>query len=435
MARAENNEILILGGVTHKNRGDLAMMDGLFSHLRQISPAAEPVLYSWNPEVSRRAFEVECRRSPDSAISGQFVKRSSWLLALIDMARFILNFILFRLAPRHVAQAFTYPNRLAFFEQLSAARAVVIHGSGSFNSYWWHDWVYPKTACAIAARIAGKPVLLTSQGVGPFEHPLDKIVAATFFRMSAFLGVRDGSKSAAVMRKLGAQPTQIWQTGDDALLLPELSGDETTALLNGKALNPGEMLIGVNVRDASAYSSAFSESGLDKLAAALAAVASRRKARLVFIPISYDKLDDDRKSAETIAGLIGSDIPVTIVHDEKSAAELRALISRMHICIGISYHFLLFGLSADVPSVGLFRNNYYHQKQTGLFDLFGQGEQCIDIRHASLDDITAKIDAVIDERDRLARDLAHANKRLKEEAKSAHAQFARIVNAALANQA
>lgn len=434
MAQGRSKEILIFGGITHKNRGDLAMMNGLFAHLRHISPTIEPILYSWNLEVSRRTFDVECRRSPDLSISKQFVKRSGRILALVDIARFVLNFALFHFVGYRVARIFTSPNLLKFFAQLSRASAVVIHGSGSFNSYWWYDWVYPKTACAIVARIAGKPVLLTSQGVGPFENILDKLVASTFFRMSAFLGVRDADKSAGVMRKLGARSARIWQTGDDALLCPELSDNEIIALLDAEGLNCKEMLIGVNIRDASAYSSNSCEKGVDNLAASLAAIASRHKARLVFIPISYDKLDDDRKSAEIIASMIGNDTPVTIVQNERSAAELRALISRMYICVGISYHFLLFALSANVPAVGLFRNNYYRQKQTGLLDLFDQHENCIDVTGASVDDLTEKLDHLIDERSNLSLKLERANSQLAEKTMTARTEFTRIIDSMLAHQ-
>ncbi len=433
MNSGQSKEILVLGGVTHNNRGDLAMMEGLFAHLRQISPDVDPILYSWNPEVSRRIFKVECRPSPDPHISNQFAKRSSRLLAIFHIGWFLLRFALFHFVSYRAARVCTNSNLLAFFAQLSRSSAVVIHGSGSFNSYWWYDWVYPKTACAIAARISGKPVLLTSQGVGPFKNIFDKFVAAAFFRTATFLGVRDGSESADVMRKLGARSDHIWQTGDDALPLPELSSGEATALLAAEGLNSAEMMIGVNMRDASAYASSFSETGLDKIAISLTAIAERYRARLVFIPISYDSFDDDRKSAEKIASMIGTHVPITIVRNERSAAELRELISHFQICVGTSYHFLLFALNANVPSIGLFRNDYYRQKQTGLLGLFGQAEQCVDATEISVAELTERIDRLMAERASLSPAIKKVNSALAEKARNAHARFAQIINAKLAN--
>lgn len=429
MKYERSKTILVLGGITHDNRGDLAMMEGLFFELRQLSPSIVPILYSWNPERSRTAFDVECRPSPDLDISPQFSTKSSRVLAIVDIAWFVLRFALFHFVSYRVARLVTNSRLLAFFAQLSRANAVVVHGSGSFNSYWWHDWVYPKTACAIAARLAGKPVLMTSQGVGPFEHVLDRLVAGLFFRTATFLGVRDADRSVDVMRLLGARADRIWQTGDDALLLPVLSEEEVRALLEAEGLPPAELLIGVNVRNASTYSSSFQEGGLDKLATALTTVAASHGGRLVFIPISYDPWDDDRKSAEALAAAIGDRAPVTIVRNERSAAELRALIGRMSVCVGTSYHFLLFALSGNVPSIGLFRNAYYRQKQTGLFGLFGQPELCIDTSLASAPELTERMDRLIAERTELSRELERANTTLAEEAAHAHVQFARAIGA------
>lgn len=424
MTYGGNKTILILGGVTHDNRGDLAMMERLFFELRQLSRSIVPILYSWNPERSRAAFNVECRPSPDLDISPQFTTKSSRLLAIIDIAWFVLRFALFRFVSYRVARLFTNSRLLAFFSQLSRASAVIVHGSGSFNSYWWHDWVYPKTACAIAARLAGKPVLMTSQGVGPFDHILDRMVAGLFFRTATFLGVRDADRSANVILHLGAPADRIWQTGDDALLLPVLSEAEVEALLEAEELPHAELLIGVNVRDASNYSSQFHESGLGTLATALAEVAVRHRARLVFIPISYDPWNDDRKSAEALAAAIGERAPVTIVRNERSAAELRTLIGHMSICVGTSYHFLLFALSGNVPSIGLYRNAYYRQKQTGLFGLFGEAEWCIDGLLTSAAELTERMEHLIVERTKLSQELEKANERLAEEAARARAQFA-----------
>lgn len=136
MARVERDEVLILGGVTHKNRGDLnGMMEGQFTQLREISPAIKPVFCSWNPDVSRRTYDVECRRSPDLIVSRRFSKGASRVLAIADIARLVLGFAAFHALGYRAARIFTRPGLPEFFGQVSRACAVVIHGSGSFNSY------------------------------------------------------------------------------------------------------------------------------------------------------------------------------------------------------------------------------------------------------------------------------------------------------------
>ena len=126
-------------------------------------------------------------------------------------------------------------------------------------------------------------------------------------------------------------------------------------------------------------------------------------------------------------------MPITIVRNERSAAELRELISHFQICVGTSYHFLLFALNANVPSIGLFRNDYYRQKQTGLLGLFGQAEQCVDATEISVAELTERIDRLMAERASLSPAIKKVNSALAEKARNAHARFAQIINAKLAN--
>ena len=78
-----------------------------------------------------------------------------------------------------------------FARHLAWADAAIVPGSGSMNSLWWHDWLYPKAYTVLAARAMGVPVAMTSQGVGPeFSHPLDAAVAAEMFSACEIVGVR-----------------------------------------------------------------------------------------------------------------------------------------------------------------------------------------------------------------------------------------------------
>ena len=72
---------------------------------------------------------------------------------------------------------------------------------------------------------------------------------------------------------------------------------------------------------------------------------------------------------------------VTVVETEFHAQELRALIGSAHSAVGISYHFLLFCLSSNIPALGLYANAYYELKTCGLFKLYGMEEWLVDIRN------------------------------------------------------
>jgi hypothetical protein len=108
-------------------------------------------------------------------------------------------------------------------------------------------------------------------------------------------------------------------------------------------------LVGVNFRDASSYHPEFGDQGYDDLAASLDHLIEQNNVHVVFIPITYDPLDDDRNSAASVIDRMKQSRHVTNVTDITDAAELRGLVGRMSLAIGTSYHFLLFALSQHVP--------------------------------------------------------------------------------------
>ena len=238
---------------------------------------------------------------------------------------------------------------------------MVVHGSGSFNSLWWYDWLYPKTACCLAGRVGGVPTVIASQGIGPLDNRLDRLVARVFFNSVACVGVRDGEASTSLARSLGARRATTWHTGDDSLLVKAESPLATDTALREARVPDEKLLIGVNFRDSSSYSPAHHEGGTGQLARLLDGLSDGSGAHVVFVPISYDTADDDRKSAAAVVNAMANQASASVLTAEHPAARLRAIVGRMHLCIGTSYHFLLFALSEGVPALGLYKNAYYRR--------------------------------------------------------------------------
>jgi polysaccharide pyruvyl transferase WcaK-like protein len=73
-------------------------------------------------------------------------------------------------------------------EVMADAQAILVHGSGSLNSIFWRGWLYPKAITSLAARILGVPVVISSQGIGPWLGRLDRFMARIFFANTTFIG-------------------------------------------------------------------------------------------------------------------------------------------------------------------------------------------------------------------------------------------------------
>ena len=356
---------LLLGGTTHANRGDRGMQAGLAQWLEREHPGAEVRFLASNPTETTAALGVKSLFSPDASLAKPSTRETRVSTEPREEARhrgkkFVRQARLQKRLPWWPAP----PAVKEYAAHLRWADAVFVPGSGSMNSLWWDEWLYPKAFTVLAASAWGKPVFMTSQGVGPaFSHPLDADTARQMFNACALVGVRDGGASAAILRDIGVANEKICLTGDDALLF--------RSTCPGIPTPRAKFLLGVNLRDSSSYGKGYPKPGIEAVAAALIQVLEQHPdVNLVFIPISYDAWDDDRIPAQAVAEAIGAPGRIHLIREEYDAAQLRSLIARMDVCVGISYHFLMFALSAGVPAAGLFQNSYYRQKVEGLFDLY-----------------------------------------------------------------
>ena len=400
------DQILILGGATHKNRGDRAMHEGLLRWLRQEVPDARPVFLASNPELTAEVLNVDSRLSPDGLLA------QPWTRETPSSTRQ-------RLEAWWRGMKFALRPPGDFSEHLSRARAVFVPGSGSMNSLWWHDWLYVKAAEIHAARRAGVPVFMSSQGIGPvFTHWMDRRVALGMFRRCARVGVRDDAQSIDLLTELGLQGSQCLHTGDDALLIPP-DHRPSDRILAG--VPKWRQIVGLNVRNSSSYGRRYAKPQPKLWAEALRALLEQGvDAHFVFIPISYDAQDDDRVAARQVADLMPEAANrITLIEEELDAAALRGLATRCHVAAGISYHFLLFCLAASVPTLGVWQNPYYQQKQGGLFRLYDIPEAALDLAALDGNRLKEAIQNLLDQHDSLSDQLRSWNQKLGARAREA----------------
>lgn len=381
------NTILIFGGTTHENRGDRAMHAGLIQWLAKARPDLEPLFLASNPELTSAVLGVPSALSPDVMLAQPWNKQtreSTWqrIRSCARGSRFIFG-----------------PGDLR--GQFGKAAAAFIPGSGSMNSQWWHDWLYVKAWETLAARRAGIPVFATSQGVGPkFSHPLDERVARMMFNACEVVGVRDGAASGGILQSCGVDAARLGHSGDDALLLaPDEAG--ATRVLGG--FGGAHPIIAVNLRDASSYGKKYPKPDLEFWSSLLRDLAALPSSpHFLFLPVSYDPVDDDRKPARALLeSMVATGIPASrffILEEMVEAPVLRALAARAALGIGISYHFLLFCLSARVPAFGFWQNPYYQAKIEGLMALYQCPEHALGLANTSPAVIATRLQAVLADR-------------------------------------
>jgi len=379
--------IVLYGSSTHDNEGDLAMIRGLIGWLKDNGFAGRLVLLTRNPDRSERDFGIPCHLSHDTQLLAAPADRPLCRARLACRGvGFLLQVALWKYAPASWHECLIPPAIRSAIVLLSECEAVVVHGSGSFNSVFWRGWLYPKAVTAVALRWLGTPLVMTSQGVGPFHHWFDRWMARRFLRVARVCGVRDGDASRREALALGAAPDRVVHTGDDSGLLPPAPPEAVDAALDAERVPRDRPLIGVNFRDAGSYARNFRDDGHAALASALDRLVESTEWHVLFLPITYDPPDDDRISADRVIALMKRPDRVSGLKLRYDAETLRGIAGRTTAFVGSSYHALLFALGAGIPVLALTKNSYYAAKHRGLLEWFGCTEARVDM--ASIDAAT-----------------------------------------------
>jgi polysaccharide pyruvyl transferase WcaK-like protein len=287
--------------------------------------------------------------------------------------------------------------------------------------------MYAKAFPVILAKCAKVPVVLTSQGIGPFDHFLDRYIARLILRSASVIGCRDGEGSAAVARGLGAYPFRLVFTGDDSLLLQRTPDARVGEVLKKESIPNDVTLIGVNLRDSSSYHPGYLEQDAAALAWMLDQLIELIGCHVVFIPISYNEADDDRVSAQRIVNAMRFKSLATVISGEYDPTVIMGIVGAMQAAIGTSYHFNVFALSQGVPSVGVYRNGYYEQKLTSVFSLYGMDKYCLDTRKHSPQTVFETIERMIKDNADIRKRLRLRNKELVRLANKSHLLLGDII--------
>lgn len=207
-------------------------------------------------------------------------------------------------------------------------------------------------------QLRRKPVMLYAQGIGPVTHPVGKSLIPKVANRVDLITVRD-AESGEALRRLGIYRPPITVTADAALALGPSDPDWGAALLQAAGADLHRPVIGVSVR-------AWKQGELiwkPRLARVLDTLVRETGAQVVFIPMQQPK---DVWAARTITHLM--EMPAVLAQQEYSHAEVRAMIARCNLIIGMRYHALVFAAMNGVPLVGF----SYDPKTDSFLRLIGE---------------------------------------------------------------
>ncbi|MDG0811791.1 polysaccharide pyruvyl transferase CsaB [Cohnella rhizosphaerae] len=285
------------------------------------------------------------------------------------------------------------------------------------------------------ARWARKPTFVYAQGIGPVKRRMFGPFIARAMRKASYVSVRDG-ESAALLAGFGVPEDRVAVVPDPVMGLPLPPADGGAAAVRGAAAAGGAEgggpraaegagpagadgaaegaareggtdrppLVGVSVRFWRG-----DRSDLDRIAAALAALARQRAVRLRFLPFHEGADEDASRYVIERLGEAAAMAEIAPAHD--APQEMLREIDRCDLLVGMRLHSLIYAANREVPLLGLSYDPKIDQFLHRLGDRPVGTVDAIDLQH-----FAAKAVQFIEDPAQWRIDHYSAIRRLKEEA-------------------
>jgi polysaccharide pyruvyl transferase CsaB len=193
-----------------------------------------------------------------------------------------------------------------------------------------------------AAQKLGVRTATYAIGGGPLERPADRQSVADALNRMDLVTVREAS-ARRLLEEIGVEQ-KISVTADPALLLRP--GEFTTDMLHAEGVECGRRLVGLSVRErGGAAAEADDQDFHTLLATAADFIVERFEAHAVFVPMERQ----DIREAHRVVGRMAHAEYATVLKGSYEPAQIRALVSRFHMAVGMRLHFLIFAACAGIP--------------------------------------------------------------------------------------
>ena len=267
-----------------------------------------------------------------------------------------------------------------------------IYGPKRFGTIWITKW---------RSVMAGKPLILSPQTIGPFESTWARVMARRIMNRARLVVSRD-APSTAFLRELGIR-TEILEATDVAMGLPY----EAPAPREG-----GPVKVGLNVSGLM-FSGGYTQDNqfglkddyptlIRRIVAFFAGQEDVELHLVGHVQSENQPLEDDHRVGQMLA----EEFPGVICSPWfRSPSEAKSYIAGMDFFMGARMHATIAAFSSGVPVIPM----AYSRKFRGVFNTLGYGHVA-DCKAETADEIMAKIEAGFANRAALRAEVAEAMK-------------------------
>lgn len=377
-------KVVIFSGSGQGNMGDDAILTSNLNILKQGNDY-ELLTFSPRPENAAKIQGVEAYPDLGRIFNqGRRVCNRSWrineLNFIVFVAEMLFNAKRLRLKKRLV---FLSENERGFLCKIAESDAFLLAGGGTLNDHFDFKALLAEI---LIAKALGIKCFLGAQTIGP----LNKKISRRLLRWAledTVLTLRDKNLSKNVLlNDIKLRNDSIYECVDDAFLLPAITEEKAKDIFRGEGIEIGVIrehhrIIGINPRGW--WKEAGQKTGLRKALLELLRYCVEKKYYVIFVPTAEGggETSKDRNTALELlqeACLINHP-NVRALKEVYGASEIKGLLGLLDCAIGISYHFNLFALTQGIPTIGIYQDEYYRLKLSGLHAMYAEGKFAVNV--------------------------------------------------------
>ena len=258
---------------------------------------------------------------------------------------------------RHGVKAVSWLGIPAIWKAMREADLLISGGGSLLQNVTSGRSLYYYLGIIFLAKLAGLPVMLYAQGIGPVYGGFARWLMSWLGNHARMITVRDKG-SLAELASLGINRPHIEATADPVLAIHPVDKGIGRAILEKYHADGAKPVVGISVREWRGWNHYK-----DVLAQAADQIVREFNARVVFMPMQYP---GDVKAAETVAARMKEES--IVLREDFSTSELLSLVGNLDILVGIRLHALIFAGVMGVPMIGI----SYDPKVERFLDSIGE---------------------------------------------------------------
>jgi len=390
-------DILITDYYCGSNRGDAAILEGIYQSLEKVYPDADITVMTENPQAAELVHGIDAE--PQTLAGFQ------WKLSKKNAARAYLSLVSPLFNRGVIPPGFDYIKNRGNIQPYLDADLVISTGGqfltdvyfpGKVGVLWEHHFLSQLNT----------PVIIYAQTLGPFNHQPYRQMTKSVLDKTGLIITRD-RKSKEVVENLGIS-TPVYFTADAAFSMSRQTDRESVLdVLSASDTLPdkNEFTVSISVREW-----AHTEAGVsvDDYAQTVADVAdwlvTQKNANVVFASTCTGLAGyhiDDR----VMAGRVVEHMEhrqrneVQILAGEYTPQDLVEVYEQMDLHIGMRMHSNILAMLAETPVVAI----QYQFKTKGLMEQFNLLNYMIDINEINVRSLRQIVDNALSNRSSIER--------------------------------